>query len=43
METATVTGKLLGTPNEEMRKNLIGDQPKLFEPWMALRDDAAAD
>jgi len=33
MQTATVTGEVLGTPNAEMRRNLTGDQPKLFEPW----------
>jgi quinol monooxygenase YgiN len=38
MATATVTGELLGTPSDEMRKNLAGDQPKLFTPWLALRD-----
>lgn len=36
MDTATVTGELLGTPNEEMRGNLDPNgQPKLFTPWMA--------
>jgi hypothetical protein len=30
MQTATVIGEVLGTPNAEMRKNLTGDQPKLF-------------
>jgi len=24
-----------------MRANLIGDQPKLFEPWLALSDEAS--
>ena len=38
METATVTGELLGTPNAQIRANLTGDQPKLFEPWLALSD-----
>ena len=38
MATATITGELLGMPNEQMRKNLTGDQPKLFTPWMALSD-----
>jgi quinol monooxygenase YgiN len=42
METATVTGELLGTPNEQIRRNLTGDQPKLFEPWIALSDEPAA-
>jgi quinol monooxygenase YgiN len=39
METATITGELLGTPNDQIRKNLTGDQPKLYEPWIALSDD----
>jgi quinol monooxygenase YgiN len=39
MATATVTGEVLGTPNAKMRKNLTGDQPKLFTPWIALRDE----
>ena len=38
MATATVTGEVLGTPNAEMRKNLSGDQPKLFTPWMVMSD-----
>jgi quinol monooxygenase YgiN len=38
MATATITGEVLGTPNETMRKNLTGDQPKLFTPWMAMQD-----
>jgi hypothetical protein len=25
-----------------MRRNLTGDQPKLFTPWMALQDEPAA-
>ena len=33
--TATVTGEVLGTPNETMRAALRGDEPKLFTPWMA--------
>ena len=40
MATATVTGEVLGTPNAEMRKNLSGDQPKLFEPWL-VKDEVA--
>ena len=36
MATATITGEVLGTPNEQMRKNLTGDQPKLFTPWLAI-------
>ena len=39
METATVTGEVLGTPNAEMRKNLSGDQPKLFTPWMTMAEE----
>ena len=42
METATVTGELLGAPNAEIRANLTGDQPKLFEPWLAMSDEPAA-
>jgi quinol monooxygenase YgiN len=41
MATATVTGEVLGTPNAEMRRNLTGDQPKLFTPWLALQDGQA--
>ena len=26
-------------PNDQIRKNLSGDQPKLFEPWIALSDE----
>jgi quinol monooxygenase YgiN len=43
METATITGEVLGTPNAEMRKNLSGDQPKLFTPWMVMQDREAAE
>ncbi len=42
METATITGELLGTPNDQIRRNLTGDQPKLYEPWIALSDEPAA-
>jgi len=42
MQTATVTGELLGTPNEQIRRNLTGDQPKLFEPWLTMQDEPAA-
>ena len=42
METATVTGELLGTPNAEIRRNLTGDQPRLFEPWLTMADESAA-
>jgi quinol monooxygenase YgiN len=41
METAIVTGELLGTPNDQIRRNLTGDQPKLYEPWLALSDEPA--
>ena len=41
MQTATVTGALLGTPNDQIRRNLTGDQPKLFEPWMTIDEDPA--
>ena len=43
METATITGELLGTPNDEIRGNLTGDQPKLFEPWMTIDGEAATE
>ena len=39
METATITGELLGDPNDQIRKNLTGDQPRLFTPWLALSED----
>src|SRR3954447_6477052 len=39
MATATITGEVLGTPNAEMRRNLTGEQPKLFTPWLALLDE----
>ncbi len=38
METATITGELLGEPSDQIRKNLTGDQPKLFTPWLALQE-----
>ena len=38
MATATVPGEVLGTPNETMRSQLGGDQPKLFTPWMAAHE-----
>jgi hypothetical protein len=41
MATATVTGEVLGTPNAEMRRNLTGDQPKLFTPWMTMQGELA--
>jgi quinol monooxygenase YgiN len=39
MQTASVTGEVLGTPNAEMRANLTGDQPKLFTPWLTLNGE----
>ena len=36
METATVTGELLGKPNPQIRANLSGGQPKLFETWLTM-------
>ena len=39
IETATITGELLGDPNDQIRKNLTGDQPRLFTPWLALSED----
>ena len=38
MACADFSGEVLGTPSAEMRKNLTGDQPKLYEPWLALSD-----
>ena len=35
MATATVTGEVLGTPNETMRQQLGDGEPKLFIPCMA--------
>jgi quinol monooxygenase YgiN len=35
MATATVTGEILGTPNETMRAQLGDGEPRLFTPWMA--------
>jgi quinol monooxygenase YgiN len=40
MEAATVTGELLGTPNAQIRANLTGGQPKLFDPWLVMSEDA---
>jgi quinol monooxygenase YgiN len=37
MATATVTGEVLGTPNDRMREALGGGEPKLFTPWMTMR------
>jgi hypothetical protein len=39
MQTATVTGELLGTPNDQIRANLTGDQPRLFTPWLAMDEE----
>jgi len=41
METATITGELLGSPNDQIRANLTGDQPKLYEPWLAMSEQEA--
>lgn len=38
MQTVTVTGEPLGTPNAQIRANLTCDQPKLFTPWMTMQD-----
>ena len=38
MATATVTGEVLGTPNETMRAQLGDGEPKLFTPWMAAHE-----
>ena len=38
MATATVTGEVLGTPNAKMQEQLKKGGPKLFTPWMALKD-----
>jgi hypothetical protein len=38
METATITGELLGDPNDQIRANLTADQPKLYEPWLTIND-----
>jgi hypothetical protein len=42
MATATIRGEVLGTLNAEMRRNLTGDQPKLFTLWLALPDEVRA-
>lgn len=36
LATASVTGELLGTPNDRMRALLGEGEPKLFTPWMAI-------
>jgi hypothetical protein len=38
MATATVTGEVLGIPNETMRAQLGGGEPKLFTLWIAAHD-----
>lgn len=39
MATATVTGEILGTPNDTMRANLDPDgEPRLFTPGMTASD-----
>ena len=38
MATATVTGEVLGTPNDTMRAQLGDGEPKLFTPWMAASE-----
>jgi hypothetical protein len=43
MATASVTGEVLGTPNERMRAQLGRGEPKLFMPWMALQDQQSAE
>ena len=42
METATITGELLGAPSEQIRRNLTGDEPRLFTPWMTLSGEQPA-
>ena len=41
METATITGEPR-RPSDQIRNNLTGEQPKLYEPWLALSDQPAA-
>jgi quinol monooxygenase YgiN len=36
MECAVISGELLGYPSDQIRKNLTGDQPKLYEPWLTM-------
>jgi hypothetical protein len=38
LATASDTGEALGTPNANMKEQLAKGGPKLFTPWMALRD-----
>jgi quinol monooxygenase YgiN len=43
MATATITGELLGAPSDQIRGNLTGDQPKLYEPWLTFPDEKAGE
>jgi quinol monooxygenase YgiN len=44
MTTASVTGEVLGTPNAKMKEMLgKGEEPKLFTPWLALKDQELAE
>jgi quinol monooxygenase YgiN len=36
--TAEVTGEVLGTPNENMKKELGKGGPNLFTPWIGFQD-----
>ncbi len=38
MDTASVTGEVLGTPNAKMKELLRDGVPQLFTPWMAMHD-----
>lgn len=38
MATATVTGEVLGTPNNAMKEQLAKGGPTLFVPWLALQE-----
>jgi hypothetical protein len=38
MKPPPITGELLGDPHDQIRKNLTGDQPKLYEPWLTIND-----
>ena len=38
LATASVTGEVLGTPNAKMKAQLGEGGPKLFTPWIVLRD-----
>jgi quinol monooxygenase YgiN len=43
LETASVTGEVLGTPNTKMREELAKGGPTLFTPWIVLQDDGPAE